>query len=321
MKDDNLPEATIEEIVASLSDLGQPLSNADLASLNDLKSDELASLKSLWPSIDEERRREIVIRLVTLAEDDPRLNFDAIFKSLLKDNDAEVRRQAIEGLWEDEEPSLVGLLADVLEGDDDTEVRAAAAKGLRPLAAMAALGELRSDAEERLGEVLLEAISEKNPTEVRRRALEAAAALDLPSLNDAIKEAYVSRDPRFKSSAIFAMGSSGDPIWMPILVAELKSDNPETRYEAATACGELAEEGCVPHLIRLLEDDDVEVRLAVIRALGEIGGTMARKGVQACLKSPSEAVRELAAEVLAQLDEDEEGLSFHLEDDEEELEF
>jgi len=143
MKDDNLPEATIEEIVASLSDLGQPLSNADLASLNDLKSDELASLKSLWPSIDEERRREMVSRLVTLAEDDPRLNFYAIFKSLLNDDDVEVRRQAIEGLWEDEESSLVGLLADVLESDDDTEVRAAAAKGLRHFASMAALGELR----------------------------------------------------------------------------------------------------------------------------------------------------------------------------------
>ena len=319
MSDDNLPEVTIEEIVASLSDLNQPLSSADLASLNDLNSIELASLKGLWPSINEERRRQIASRLVELAEEDPRLNFDAIFKSLLKDGDAEVRRRAIEGLWEDEEPSLVGLLANVLEEDDNTEVRAASARTLRHFATMAALGELRPDAEERLVKVLLGAISEKNPTEVRRRALEAAAALNLPSLNNAIKEAYASRDPRFKSSAILAMGSSGDPIWLPILVAELKSDKPETRYEAATACGELAEKSTVPHLMKLVEDDDMEVRLAAIQALGEIGGAVAGKAVQACLKSPSEAVRELAADILSQLEEDEKGLSFHLNEEEEEF--
>ena len=310
------PAQPIEEVAAHLADSGQQLSNASLAGLNDLKSSELAYFKGRWPDIEDERRQQIVSRLVELAEQDPRLSFDVIFKDLLSDNDAAVRRLAVEGLWENEETAVISLLADVLAADSDTEVRAAAAKTLAHFAAMATLGKLRPEAEQKLRRVLFEATAEKNPTEVRRRAMEAAAPLNLPSLRDTIKEAYTSRDPRFKSSAIYAMGASGDPIWLPVLVAELKSQHPETRYEAATACGELADESTVPYLVKLLGDEDIEVRLAATRALGEIGGEAARKALQRCLQSSSDAVRELAAQALSQLEAAEEGLSFLLEEEE-----
>jgi HEAT repeat protein len=304
------PTATLEEIVAHLTDCEQPLSNVHLAGLNDLKVDELFLLEQNWPLLNTERRRQIVSRLIELSEDNTRLNFDALLKSLLNDCDATIRRLAIEGLWENTEPSLVRQLAEILEGDDDTEVRAAAATALGRFATIAALDELRPDATDRMRQVLLDALGEKNPTEVRRRALEAVSPLNLESLNESIKEAYISQDVRFKSSAIYAMGTSCNPIWLPILIAELESDKAETRYEAANACGELAEPDAVPYLIKLIDDRDTEVQLKAVQVLGKIGGGIARKALKQCLEDHEGTKHQVAAEALAELEADENGLSF-----------
>jgi HEAT repeat protein len=304
------PTATLKEIVAHLTNCEQPLSNVHLAGLNDLKADELFLLEQSWPLINIERRRLIVSRMIELSEDNTRLNFDALLKSLLNDCDATIRRLAIEGLWENAEPSLVGQLAAILEGDDDTEVRAAAATSLGRFAITAALDELRPDLADRMRQVLLDALGEKNPTEVRRRALEAVSPLNLASLNGSIKEAYTSQDVRFKSSAIYAMGTSCNPIWLPILIAELESDKAETRYEAANACGELAEPDAVPHLIKLIDDRDTEVQLKAVQMLGKIGGGLARNTLKQCLEDRGGAIHQVAAEALAELEADEDGLSF-----------
>jgi HEAT repeat protein len=52
------------------------------------------------------------------------------------------------------------------------------------------------------------------------------------------------------------------------------------------------------------------VKEAAIHSLGEIGGRQAREALLALLDSESEAVRDAATEALAQLDFEEDPLSF-----------
>jgi HEAT repeat protein len=301
----------IEETLAELSDSRKPLLNARLARLSNLSSRELDTLKQAWPMIDTKRQRQIVQRLVTLAEDNLELNFDGIFKYGLKDPDAEVRRQAIEGLWESEETSLIGPLIRLMEQDSSEKVQAAAATALGKFALLAEHGKLRSDHAQRIEKALLATASAKDkPVEVQRRALEALAPLSLPEVKAVIMAAYKSSDSRFKVSSIYAMGRNCDLDWLPILLIELDNTDAEVRYEAAGACGELGEEAAVPALIGLVSDPDIDVRMAAIQALGKVGGAKAKECLQRCLNNTNEAIRETARHALDELMTIEEPLSF-----------
>ena len=130
----------IKQTVAHLLNSKQVLLNLSLTGLSDLKLVELAYMKEIWPQIALKRRRQIVARLVELAEDNVQLSFDAIFKMLLTDPDAEVRTLAISGLWENEEPSLMESFIRLLRKDGSAKVRAAAATALGTSDELAAVG-------------------------------------------------------------------------------------------------------------------------------------------------------------------------------------
>jgi HEAT repeat protein len=292
----------IEETLAELSDSRKPLLHSKLARLSHLSTRELDALKQAWPTIDTKRQRQIVQRLVALAEDNLELNFDGIFKHCLKDPDAEVRYQAIEGLWENEESSLITPLIHLLEQDSSEKVQAAAATVLGKFALLAEHRKLRPDHALRIEKALLAVTSAKDePVEVRHRAIEAVAPLSLPEVKTAIMAAYKSGDSRLKVSSIYAMGQNCDPAWLPILLIELDNTDAEVRYEAAGACGELGEEAAVPDLIRVVSDPDIDVRMVAIQALGKVGGAKAKECLQRCLNNTSEAIRETARQALDEL--------------------
>jgi len=245
-------------------------------------------------------------RLVELAEDNFELDFDEIFKGRLKDEDAEVRSKAIEGLWENEESSLIEPLIELLEKDSSEEVQAVAATALGKFALLAELEKLRPNHKARISKSLLAVINDQGkPVEVRRRALEAASPLTLLQLKKAIAEAYQSDDNKFKISALFAMGKSGNASWLPILIKELSSDDSEIRYEAVGACGELGEEEAASYLCEIVNDPDIDVRLAAIHALGKIGGPEAKGCLEKCLNHPDEAIQKAAKQSLSQLEAEE----------------
>jgi len=150
-----------EDAIAHLANSSEPLLNARLTELTGLNQTELELLKGLWATIQAERRRQIVRRLVELAEDNLELNFDAIFKYCLKDRDDEVRTQAIEGLWENEEASQVELLINLLERDSSEKVQAAAALALGKFAILAEHDKLRSSYKTRLQQALLAVVIDK----------------------------------------------------------------------------------------------------------------------------------------------------------------
>jgi HEAT repeat protein len=295
--------ASVEDIIAELIDSDKPLASSSLAELTDLNPEGLGLFNRAWEQIEPERRQQIVNRLVELAEDNIELNFDGIFKHCLKDPSEEVRREAIEGLWENEEASFIQPLIDLMEKDGSVRVREAAAIALGRFAILAEHGKLAPGHITRLGQALLDTIDDKsNPIDVRRRALEAVAPLSFPRVRQAILEAYRSGSPKLKISAVYAMGKNCDLAWLQMLLGELASDSAELRYEAAVACGELGEEEAVSRLVELTEDTNADVQLVAVQALGRIGGSEAKEYLELCLGHRSEAVRQVAEQALYELE-------------------
>jgi len=303
----------IEETIADLGNSDNPLPTSRLVDLSNLNSEELRFLEQVWAAIEPKRRRQIVHRLVELAEDNFELNFDSIFKNCLKDQDAEVRSKAIEGLWEGEETSLINPLTNLLEQDSSEKVQAAAATALGKFAMLAEHKKLRSSHTSKVCQALLTVIGDKSkPIEVRRHALEAAAPLSLPQVKEAIIEAYQSHNFRLRISSIYAMGKNCDHSWLPILLKELANAEAEMRYEAVRACSELGEEEAIPYLIELINDPDADVQMAAIQALGKIGGSEAKKCLEQCLDNPSKVVQQAAEQALDELEAAEDPFSFRV---------
>ncbi len=305
--------STIEKIIIELNKSDKPLPNSRLAELSNLTLEEQKFFIKSWLKIEPKIRRQIVNRLIELTEDNLELNFDSIFKFCLKDQDEEVRCKAIEGLWENEEASLIEPLISLLEQDSSDKVQAAAAIALGKFTILGESRKLRPGHTSRIQKALLAIIFDKNkPAEVSRRALEALAPITLPEVKATIMEAYQSHNPRLKISSIYAMGKSCDSSWLPILLKEMGSTDAEMRYEAAGACGELEEEAAVPSLIKLINDIDTDVQMVAIQSLGKIGSTQAKECLKQCLESANEAIRQTAEEALSELEALENPLSFRL---------
>jgi HEAT repeat protein len=303
----------IEETIAALSDSSRPLLSSRLTELSNLNAQELALFEQAWKTIEPKRRRQIIYRLVELAEDNFELDFDDIFKGRLKDEDADVQSKAIEGLWESEETCLIDPLIELLEPESPEKVQATAATALGKFALLAELEKLRPQHKTRVCRTLLSVIEDTNRSlEIKRRALEAAAPLSLPQMEKAIARAYRSGVPKLKTSAIFAMGKSCNLSWLPILIKELTNADAEIRYEAANACGELGEKKATPYLSALTTDPDIDVQLAAIQALGKIGGPEAKDSLERCLTDDSEVIQQAAEEALNELEAGEDPLSFRM---------
>ncbi|UCB42554.1 MAG: HEAT repeat domain-containing protein [Dehalococcoidales bacterium] len=300
---------SVEEAIAKLKDTD--LSDSSLTELSGLDTQQMALFKQTWSTIETEQQRQIADHLVRLADENIELSFDSIFKNLLRDPSAEIRSQAIEGLWECEEPSLVLLLISLLEEDDSVKVQSEAAVALGRFAMLAACGKLGEDDANRIGQALLSTINDKtSPVDIRCFALEAAAPLPLPGVSKAIKENYHSSDDRLSLSSIRAMGTNCDPSWLPTLLSELESADAERRRAAATALGELEEELAVPQLAELLYDPDIDVQMASIEALGEIGGAEAKEYLELCLQDADEDISLAAEEALIDMKDEEDLESF-----------
>ncbi|MEE9285100.1 MAG: HEAT repeat domain-containing protein [Dehalococcoidia bacterium] len=274
-----------------------------LCELSGLNAEETKAFKAVWESASVERRRKVTARLVELAEENIELDFNAIFRHALRDDDEDVRTTAIAGLWECEERSLIGPLVQLVNDDPSDRVRCAAVQGLGRFALLAEMGKLLERDCRRIEDALLAVLDSLSETiEVRRRAIEAIAPMSLLRVPQIVQEAYDSQDPKVQASALFAMGSTCDPRWLPTLIGELENENPELRYEAAAALGGLGEEEAVAGLIEALDDSDEQVQESVIYALGAIGGGPAKKALVQASEAGEPRVAEMALAALRMIE-------------------
>jgi HEAT repeat protein len=243
-----------------------------------------------------------VRELVGLTEESVDLNFDAVFFLAREDEDAEVRLEAVRGLWEYEGPNLIGPLLKMMEGDEDARVRAEASLALGRFVLLAEYGRLGDRYFEQVEAGLRRKVEDASEVaEVRGRALEAISTHDGAWVRQAISGAYESGVRGLKVSAVHAMGRSCQGRWLPLILRELSNEEPEVRYEAAVACGLLGEEEAVGALGPLLADPDEEVKEAAITALGEIGGGSAKELLMGLADDSAPGVREAAADALREI--------------------
>jgi HEAT repeat protein len=89
------------------------------------------------------------------------------------------------------------------------------------------------------------------------------------------------------------MGRSQDSRWLPTILLQLESEDPEIRFEAARAAGLLGSTDALPVLILAARDDDAEVRHVAISAIGQIGGRGAVRALERLAADAGEADLEL----------------------------
>lgn len=247
--------------------------------LSDLTTNQADSLRTSWQSVETEQRQLLVQRLIEASEADYMFDYRAFAMMSLDDVDADVRALAIELLWDDNNLETMHKFIYLAQNDKAIIARASAVAGLGHFILQGEFEELDPADVAIAHRVALDIWNNRNePTEVRRRALEAISHSSRENLPSAITEAYQSPLVEMQMSAIFAMGKSYDSQWHNIVLKELDNENPRLRYEAVQAAGELEMKQAIQSLGKLARDEtDREIMLMAIWALGEIGGTTATK--------------------------------------------
>lgn len=284
-----------EQLLGELGEHPGALPVPKLYVLSDLAGHRLTGFRVAFDACPPQQRLRLVQALAELAEASFEVNFDVIFRHCLRDGGAEVRAAAIDGLWENEDETLIGPLLSMLRSDPSAQVRAAAAAALGRFVLAGELEELEAPIQARIVSELLTSIHlAGEEMEVQRRAIESVAYACTPEVSEILETAYYHEDELVQQSAIVGMGRSCDKRWKEIILDELENGSAAMRYEAALASGNLEILEAVPTLTELLDDADPLVRDAAIWSLGQIGGDQAK---QALLDALDEADDDTAAAI------------------------
>lgn len=267
------------DIAARLRDPN--LKFGSLRFLSGLTRSEANPVRETWPRLSVERRRRLVRAMEDLAELSVDLDFARVLRIAMRDTDAIVRTEAIDALWENESPDLLAALLDVVQRDEAVSARLAAAKALARFAERGAGREIAEPLAGHLYDALLAvAQNDREEMAVRRSAIESLGVYDDAAVTALITDLYDRGSIEDRTSALFAMGRSVNPRWLPTVLDEIEAEEHEIRFEAARTLGLIGRSEGVPDLIGRLEDEDTAVRFAAVIALGQIGSRAATNALR-----------------------------------------
>lgn len=271
---------SLGRVLESLATLAFPADQARLFELSDLDRAQLERFQHAWLPITDPQRRRVMQALGDLARDHIQLNFDRIYRLGLDDLAGDVRRTAIENLWESEDPTLVPMFLHALADDPQADVRAAAAAALGPFVYLGEVGHLEPEPLRQMEDALLLAAERDHDDAVRLRALESIGFSSRDEVGPLVAAAFRSGRESAERSALLAMGRSANEDWAQDVRSRIHSPSPALRREAVRAAGELELRDSLPGVIELLEDVDDGVRRAAIWSLGQLGGPHARQALE-----------------------------------------
>jgi len=294
---------TFESHLESLADPDKRLTSAQLMALSNLDKPEALELREVWPEIHPERRARIVAQMIDLAQDNVDLNYDAVYRIALDDEEGVLRVAAIQGLHEYEGRDLIRPLTVLLEEDPEVDVRGEAAVALGRYALAAELGQYGESDTQTIREALLRSAEDTDEDEVvRAKSIEALGAMSDEEIENLIESIYEEDSLHLKIGAVDAMGRSCNEIWLPTIYKEIEHRAPLMRHAAAFALGQIGEESSIPYLQRAaIMDPDREVRLAAVAALGEIGGKKASVALKSVLFEGHDDLREAVEEAMQEI--------------------
>lgn len=279
-------EVSFEIIAKALLDNSLPFPPTYLHHFSDLTPEDLIQLEKIWNDIHPDRRFALMEDLEDLAVADTLMSFDELSKFALNDTDPRVRQTALQILWESNEPRLIPKFIYMLEKDEDLHVRAAAASSLGQFVYLGELEEISKHWLDQVETSLINVFKSNEDGLVRRRVLESLGFSSRKEVVGFIRQAYNDEDPEWLSSALFAMGRSADPVWVPAILDMLDHPNSDVQLQAVRALGELEyPQGRAP-LLELLENgiDDDDVRMAAVWSLSKIGGEKVRETLEQMLE-------------------------------------
>ena len=291
MSDTPTPEIPFQEVIDALEDLETPLHPRYLYRLSDLDQGEFAQFIETWQRLPLWRRQALLEDLEEMGAADYVLSFEAVCRHALQDEDAEVRRLAINILEDYQTEDLIPRLLELLESDASDAVRAQAAAALGCFVYLGEIDKLSRDSARQIEDHLLSAIETEPSAKVNQRSLESIGYSSREEVPGLIERAFASGERDWMASALLAMGRSADPRWEGKVLESLGDKWPRLREESARAAGELELQDAVESLIELLDDTEKAVRLAAIWSLSQMGG---------------EGIREALVELLENSDDDEE---------------
>jgi HEAT repeat protein len=273
-------EIPFQQLLDALLDADNPLPSRYFYHLSDLDDEEIEQLGQVWEKMPAWRRKALMEDIETMEETDYLLSFEAIARLAIRDADPAVRLPAIHTLWDYEDDHLIPVFLDMLEKDEDIQVRAAAATALGKYVFLGEIDELPLDTLRDIEDRLLASTTGKDDTLVRRRALESLGYSGRDEVPPLVEAAYASNDKDWIVSALFAMGRSAHEGWIPLVLDKLENNLPAVRAEAARAAGELEISEATSILIDLLDDPNDDVREASIWSLSQIGGEGVREALE-----------------------------------------
>jgi len=137
------------------------------------------------------------------------------------------------------------------------------------------------------------------PQEVRRRILEASVRAPQDWHEEAVREAYSSKDEAWKLTAVFCMRFL--PGFDAEILESLNSTNPNIEYQAVCAVGNWEVASAWPHISALLssEETDKDLLLAAIEAVATIRPEAAEEVLGEFIDSDDQDIVDAAYEAMA----------------------
>ena len=242
---------------------------------------------------------ETVAELREVVEIDRSLEFDAVFRAAITFPEAEVRLECVRALSIGGSLSIANALVNVLERDESTELRVAAAEALRGFSDPTQSRNVSRTAFARIANALRNATDVDEPS-VRGKALRTLAAMrheDSPDIIDSMFDEAID-DPALMSDVLLAMGESGDRSWLPTIEDAFFSNYPNVRISAVLAFGSIAGDDDIQSLSEPFDDHILEVQIATIQTLEQIGTPQAREMLSLAVSSSEPGVQQLAQAAL-----------------------
>lgn len=284
-------QETLDQLINALLDDSHVNPARFLYQFSDLEPAELNIIAARWSDLPANRRVSLLEDLAEIGEQDNLLSFDTVGCFATKDEDPDVRRAAIKTLSISEDYSLIPIFIELVNQDDNGEVRAAAARALGRFVYEGEIERLDSASYKNVNECLFETITKGASPEISRAALESLGYSSQENVSELIEKAFNSRDQEWIASSLLAMGRSANEKWHPYVLEMLISKTPMIRFHAAQAAGELEILEASDLLIELLDDTDDDTRHASIWSLSQIGG---------------EGIHEILEQLLEETDEENE---------------
>jgi len=206
----------------------------------------------------------------------------ALLTSLLHDENAEVRRTAVESLGKIGEQSAVAMVVPLL-ADQAPVVRVAAAKalgriGVSNVTVIDALTRSLEDPDDGVKRAAAMAIGELEPPSVQLRPVVSLAQAS---------------DVRVKRAAIRALLDADVHQWVPLIVPALDDPDAEVRQGAIAVLATSGDSQVRSRIHRrFTQDSSAAVRAEAAYHMGRLGGSESRAVLRAALKrEPDEGVR------------------------------